>query len=363
MNAEFQRKRELLDAYMAENGFDGVLFSMKDNEAWFTCGGSCWVGKDSPNGAVDLLYLEGNCYLIAAENEKARHFDEELAGLGFAVVAYPWYENKEKALRKLIEGKRVASDTGCAGTAKRDADILRLRYAMQPEEILRARRLGADCAKAMRDTCIEIAPGMTEHEVAAMITGKLMCMGIQAPCCLVAADERIEKYRHPIPTFKKVAKICMIVICGARDGLVLSMTRLVSFAPLSEDLQKRHLACASIDARFMERTQIGANVADVFRAGIEAYAEFGYAGEWKGHHQGGSSGYDSRDYCCNFETNEIIVANQMFAWNPTVTGTKVEDTFLLTEDGREVLTEIPGWPAVEVGTAVGILRRPGILVR
>ncbi len=365
MKAEFLRKKQILDAYMAENGFDGVLFSMKDNEAWFTCGGSCWVGKDGQNGAVDLLYLDGKCYLIAAENEKARHYDEEVAGLGFdfEIVAYPWYENKAIAIEKLIAGKRVMSDTGFAGTENRGMDLIRMRYAMQPEEIERARKLGADCAKAMYETCTEIAPGMTEHEVSAMITGKLMAMGINAPCCLIASDERIDKYRHPIPTFKKIDKLCMIVICGTRDGLVLSMTRLVSFGPLSEDLKKRHLACVRIDARFMERTQIGANVQDVFKAGIEAYAEFGYPEDWKCHHQGGSAGYDSRDYCCNFSTDEIIVANQMFAWNPTVTGTKVEDTFLLTENGREILTEIPGWPMLEVETSVGVLRRPDILVR
>lgn len=361
--SEFQCKKQILDKYLKENGFDGVLFSMKDNEAWFTCGGSCWVGKDSPNGSVDLLYLDGKAYLLAAENEKARTYDEELDGLGFDVITYPWYEKKDATIQKVIAGKKVASDTGICGTVNKSHDLLTLRYAMLPEEIERARKLGADCAAAMYETCMEIKPGDTEHEVSALITGKLMRKGIQAPCCLVAADERIKLYRHPIPTFNKIEKLCMIVICGTRDGLVMSMTRLVSFGDIDADLEKRHIACAKIDARFMEKTQIGANAAEVFRAGIDAYAEFGYADDWKCHHQGGSAGYDSRDYTCTFETDEVIVANQMFAWNPTVTGTKVEDTFLLTENGREVLTEIPGWPMIEVDTSVGTLRRPAILVR
>lgn len=37
------------------------------------------------------------------------------------------------------------------------------------------------------------------------------------------------------------------------------------------------------------------------------------------------------------------------AWNPSLAGAKVEDTFLLTEGGLLNLTEDPFWPAVEVG--------------
>ena len=363
MNREFQAKKERLNRYLSQAGFDGALFSLKANQAWLTCGGSCWVGKDSPYGSVDLAYIGGKGYMFAAANERARTHDEELKDLDFEIVEYPWYTNKAESILKTLSGKRVCSDTGAFGTENRAAELLRLRYSLLPEEIERARRLGADCAKAMDETCREIKPGDTEHEVSARITGKLMRKGINAPCCLVAADERIALYRHPIPTFKKVDKLCMVVICGVRDGLVMSMTRLVSFDPISDDLKKRHLACAKVDARYMERTVIGANAGDVFRAGIEAYGEFGYPEDWKCHHQGGSAGYDSRDYTCTFETDEIIVENQLFAWNPTITGTKVEDTFLLTAGGREILTEIPGWPTLEIETSVGTLRRPDILIR
>lgn len=363
MTAEFQRKQEILQKYLDQNGFDGMLLSLKSNEAWLSCGGSCWVGKDSPFGCADLLCLDKQFYALTAENEKARIRDEELSRLGFQVIAHPWYESRMNSFRALAQGRRIASDTGYAGTENRCAEITRLRYALSPEEIERARSLGADCARAMLETCNELMPGDTEHEVSALITGKLMRKGIQAPCCLVAADERIGLYRHPIPTFKQVQRQCMVVICGVRDGLVMSMSRIVSFGPISGDLEKRQFACAKIDARFWERTAIGANAVEAFRAGIEAYAEFGYPEDWKYHHQGGAIGYDSRDYTCTFETSEIIVANQMFAWNPTVTGTKMEDTFLLTEHGREVFTEIPDWPVIKVETSVGTIRRPRILIR
>jgi hypothetical protein len=44
------------------------------------------------------------------------------------------------------------------------------------------------------------------------------------------------------------------------------------------------------------------------------------------------------------------------AWNPSLAGAKVEDTFLLTEEGLLNLTEDPSWPTV----AVGGRRRPDL---
>ena len=35
-----------------------------------------------------------------------------------------------------------------------------------------------------------------------------------------------------------------------------------------------------------------------------------------------------------------------FAWNPSITGAKAEDTFVLCDDGtRDVVTHDPDWPA------------------
>jgi len=363
MTREFLAKKKILKDYLARNGFDGILLSLKANQAWLTCGGSCWVGKDSQQGAVDLLLVDDRSILITAQNEADRVYTEELSGLGFEIAVYPWYENKSDTFRRLTQGKKIISDTGYDGTENRNPEVVRLRYAMQPEEIDRARKLGADCARVMSETCHEISPGDSEFMVAARITGKLMALGIEAPCCLVASDERILRYRHPIPTFKKIDKTCMVVICGVRNGLVMSLSRMVSFEPISDDLKKRHLACCEIAAEFMQKTAIGKNVAEVFRDGLAAYKAVGYPEDWKLHHQGGSIGYDSRDYCCTFSTDETIVENQMFAWNPTVTGTKVEDTFILTRSGREILSEIPGWPYIEINTANGVIRCPDILIR
>ncbi|MDT8304742.1 MAG: hypothetical protein RRC07_02300 [Anaerolineae bacterium] len=46
---------------------------------------------------------------------------------------------------------------------------------------------------------------------------------------------------------------------------------------------------------------------------------------------------------------------QVFAWNPSIAGTKSEDTILAGESGNEILTAMDGWLTVTAyeGTVAG----------
>jgi hypothetical protein len=46
------------------------------------------------------------------------------------------------------------------------------------------------------------------------------------------------------------------------------------------------------------------------------------------------------------------------AWNPSLPGSKIEDTILRTAEGLEVLTVDPAWPTVEVDGRA----RPDLLI-
>jgi len=100
-------------------------------------------------------------------------------------------------------------------------------------------------------------------------------------------------------------------------------------------------------------------VADVFKDGVSAYARTGFADEWKLHHQGGPTGYATRYSRATFSSAGHVSAGQAYAWNPSITGTKSEDTILVLESGPEVISGDPSWPMVE-GLPVP---RPDILVR
>lgn len=48
--------------------------------------------------------------------------------------------------------------------------------------------------------------------------------------------------------------------------------------------------------------------------------------------------YASREIVASHEIAQEIQAGQVFAWNPSITGAKAEETFILTGNGPEVIT-------------------------
>ena len=114
----------------------------------------------------------------------------------------------------------------------------------------------------------------------------------------------------------------------------------------------------------MLATRPGTAAADVLRTGQQAYERVGFPGEWRYHHQGGAIGYRAREYIANPDCPEVVTAGQAFAWNPSIRGTKSEDTILVADDGTQVLTAAsPHWPCLEIEVDGQVARRPDMLVK
>ena len=150
----------------------------------------------------------------------------------------------------------------------------------------------------------------------------------------------------------------MLILCGRKDGLVCSLTRLIHFGSLSDELKEKAEACAKIDAAFIKSTRLGETLGNIFEKAVVAYSEAGYPDEWRKHHQGGASGYEPREYLAVPGSTDRVSAGQAYAWNPSITGYKSEDTILVGEEDNEVLTEMPDWPVMIIDG----IARPSILV-
>lgn len=283
----------------------------------------------------------------------------------------PWYDalSPLDVAQKLAGSERVAVDTTHAAL---DAKVASLRVTLTAHERALYRSLGQDCGRAIADVARAIRPSMTEFEIAAHLAAATWALGVTPIVLLVAADERADAIRHPLPTPKRVKHKVMLVLCGRRAGLVLSVTRMVYItttpnATIPADLLRRHEAATFVDAVAIAKTQPGAVARDVFAAIQAAYRERGFDGEWTLHHQGGAAGYLSREWIANPTLARVVGANQAFAWNPSVAGTKSEDTVLLTAaaDGNgfthEVLSVSPGWPMIEHTIDGVTVARPAIL--
>jgi Xaa-Pro aminopeptidase len=158
----------------------------------------------------------------------------------------------------------------------------------------------------------------------------------------VAGDERQRVHRHPLPTHGQLGRRALLAITAERDGLHVSITRLVSFGPPPADLQRLARACAEVDAAYLEASRPGATLGEVFEAGASAYAAHGFPREWRGHHQGGLTGYRGREVFAVPGEPTHIPSSAALAWNPSIAGgAKSEDTVLVSEAGVEVITRTP----------------------
>jgi antitoxin VapB len=205
---------------------------------------------------------------------------------------------------------------------------------------------------------------MTEAEAAGIVAAECWKKRIFAPVLLVAADDRIRSWRHPIVKETPVDQYVMMVICGRRGGLISAVTRLVHFGEMSDDLRDRHRSVCEVDAAMILATRPDKPAASVFAAAQRAYTASGYDGEWQLHHQGGAISYQPREYIATPECTETVQVDQAFAWNPSIKGTKSEDTVLVRPDGFEVLSAPSSeWPVIEVEQDGQLVRRADILVR
>ena len=153
----------------------------------------------------------------------------------------------------------------------------------------------------------------------------------------------------------------MLISCCRYKGLVSSNTRLVHFGRLPDEIRHKADVLAKIDATFVDLTRPGMSEAEIFHNGQTAYAEAGFPDEWQYHHQGGPAAYESREWLATPDSKDVVRLGQVYAWNPSIAGTKSEDTILVGSDGCEVLTGQADWPMITVEVGGKTYRRPDIL--
>ena len=355
---EFEIKQSQLQALLQRHNLDGLLLQKVSSFAWATCGAASYVNTATTNGAGSLLVLRGGSRHLVTNSIEAPRFEQEegLAAQGWQFAVNPWH-TPAGHLERLTAGLRLGADGITPGAADLSGEMTRLRMNLQPVEVERFRALGQLCGQALGAAAQAVRPGMTEMEIAARMQLEAQSRGAQPVVVLVATDERIFRFRHPLPTGKKMEKYAMLVMCARRQGLVASLTRLVHFGALPDDVRRKMQAVARVDAAAIRATRPGRMLKEIFGEIQQAYAAVGFADEWQLHHQGGPTGYEPREVTVNPATGETVAAGQVYAWNPSITGSKSEDSVLITPQGFEVLTATPGWPLIEVDG----VQRPAIL--
>ncbi len=349
---EINVKHDQVRALLQKHNADGLMLRRTANIAWFTGGANASIFTATDMGAYTVLVTPDDRIVVTDNIEETRLRDEEqLEQLGFKYHVSPWHAAEPPSTPRML------TDDGDIA-----AELQQLRAVLTEAEQERLRALGRDAAAAIEEATRAVQPGDTEYDIAARLDAAVRRRGGFAVVNLVATDERISQYRHPLPTMKRLERYAMLVVCMRRHGLIVSATRLAHIGPIPPELQEKARKVATIDARVMAATRPGRTFAAIFDDLMGAYADVGEAGQWTYHHQGGLAGYAARERIATPGDTTVVQAGQMFAWNPSIAGYKSEDTILVRQDGFDIVTQASeSWPMIDVTVGDLRVRRPGIL--
>lgn len=366
--SEYLRKLNSVRKVIQEKKLDGILITQQQNFYWLM-GGRNYCNITNPFCVCKLVITADELFLIGNNVDLPLVLDEEIKDPGIKTLIKPkefdWDkpEKENRYIANLLKEGKYGSDGQINNVEDINDALYALRTVLSLEEIQRYRALGRETVDALESVSREIKKGQSELEIAGKLMGKLYPKNIFPVILLVAFDERAHKYRHPLPTGKKLEKHAVLSVCGQRNGLIVAATRMVHFGQLPEDMAHKLNALAEIETQLFLNTRPKQKLGEILQKGINAYETEGYGPEWRLHFQGGITGYNTREHKATLKSKDIVKENQALAWNPSISGVKAEDTFLVLPDQNEIITETTGFPYREIKLNGFAVRMTDILLK
>ncbi|PWU25386.1 MAG: hypothetical protein C5B48_01570 [Candidatus Rokuibacteriota bacterium] len=358
---ETDSKLAVLRAWLDRRGLAGTALTSPAAVAWLTAGITNAIDRTAPASPLWLVVTPDRVVAITTAVERPRLAAEAgLDELGFRLEDVPWYEPEAFS--------RVAEEV--AGVPWEELrpdedDLTAMRLQLLPAEQERLAALGSDVARALEHAVSSWRPGERDLDAQARLVEGLERAGAMPVCIIVGGDERVKRFRHPLAVGARIERLLMAVVVAMRGGLHAAATRLACAGEMPPELQAAFAAALQVEAAMLDAHRPGATYGGVMLACAEAYAASGHPGAWEEHYQGGPIGYRQREFepapsqrDSRWFAQPIEIGHAV-AWNPSVIGGgKIEDTFLVEEDGLRCVTETGSWPQVQ---AAGARPRSGIL--
>ncbi|MDZ7956447.1 MAG: M24 family metallopeptidase [Aulosira sp. DedQUE10] len=351
VNQEISLKLELIRQTLNETEAQGLRLRGTDWFAWATAGGSNTVLLTAETGVAEVLVTAQDAWVLTDEIEAQRLQNEELPA-NFQLHVNPWADinTREAFVRDAIGGGIVLSDRPLSHVEKQlPASLLIHKRMLLSSELERYRQVGRKASEAMTEILKVAKPTWTEYQLAGAGAEALWARGLHPALTLVAGDRRLPLYRHATATKEEIGKEAMMVFCARGYGLYANLTRFVCFGKLPDEHAKLHRHIREIEAPALNLCQPGTSLNTVYETLAQTYQQHGFPHAIRQHHQGGTTGYLAREIVANPTTTDTLAQNMAVAWNPSLVGAKIEDTFVILEDGKlENLTFDVDFPHVEV---------------
>lgn len=362
-----------LEALLEQSGLPAVVLTEVGSVAWLTGGVAPPIDRSSPVDPTFVVATPGRRTLICTEVEYERLKSEYLPEQrGFDLVSVPWFDPSAyvRAAEQVsgVDAGRIGADGHPVFGEDCTAALVAARLALSAPEREDLLDLGSLAARALSEAARSWHPGLSRDlDVQAVLVATLEEAGADAPVVIVGGDERVERFRHPLAIGERVERLLMVVVVARRAGLHVAATRFAVAGNPSRALIDRRRTLAGIDDAVLSACRPGTSYAEVVAELARAYAEAGEPGAWREHYQGGPIGFRQREFEPAPGDHDGLAAlrvaeQQAVAWNPSLSGgAKYEDTYLVGEEGLDLVTADGSWPAEEPAEEPGVGRRPAIL--
>jgi Xaa-Pro dipeptidase len=359
--ADARIKERRVREFLEHQGLDALVIGRQDNFAWITSGGDSSVVATDQIGVGYIIITADHKWLVSYSMDGQRLIDEQVPQKDFELVTLYWHQGSpiDKIL-ELTRGMKAAADFALPGARQLGYELTDLHYPFTDLELSRYEWIGAETNRIITEVALDLKPGVSEQDIAARFLYEYALAGMKVDVLIIGFDERISRYRHPMPTGKSLQRYAMLHPAVRRWGLHANVSRLVYFGRPGEKIQRAIDGVAKIGASVLAKLAPGVLFAQILSEEKRLYNELGYTEEWKYHFQGGITGYTLADptRCLNPEAK--VVPRQAYDYFITITGAKFEELTILTEDGARIASLGPGWPTRAVNTPRGDIIVPDV---
>lgn len=360
--ADVESKQIVISDVLKNIGCDGLLVLKEENFAWLTGGGIS-------RGIVDMdsmpaLYFNGDArWLLCANVDTQRIFDEEIDGLGFQLKEWPWHLGRAQLLAALSEDRSMACDEPLAG-CKPVGDLLhKLRIVFTDYEKACYRALGQIVSHALEATGRTLVQGQTEREAAGQLCHRLIHRGALPQVVSVYADGRSRLYRQAGFTNATIQNYGVLTVAARKYGLSARASRTVVFGQPDVVLRKEHDSACKVCANYVASSWPDSVPRQILTSGQRIYQIAGAEHEWTLCPQGHLTGRAIHELALTPQVEDLLQNNSAVTWHASVGAAVSCDTFLINEDGPRALTIPEHWPLKRIRIQGAEFVRPDLLVR
>lgn len=359
---EVDRKQLLIAQLLKDAHCEGLFIFHPANYRWLT-GGSTPQGLFAAEELPVIYANPVNRWLFCSSVDSQRLFDEELDLLGFQLKEFHWSLSRDTLIAELVTGRRMASDVDFRGCTNVGSYLEQERRKLSSHEVTVYRDLGKLLVHALEATLRNMNPGDTEEEVAGQLAHRLWKHGATPKSIQVSADGRSRRYRRCEVKSRPILRDCQLRATVEMQGLFVTACRTVSFGPIEEQLRREFEIATRTTTIYAAALKAG----DPFSKGIQTGRDFPTnlpaVHEWRLAPPGYLTGREPAEVLLTLTSPEKLQENVPVIWQSHVGDAGVCDTFLFTQEGWKIITDVDVWPVRTIIVDGTTWKRPEILVR